>query len=118
MKIYDVSTNTSRMLFFNKDDAEVNLVTSSTSEVCMKEVEVFGECAEINRLREALPWLRDPLMEWRIVGMNHYTIGGVLRLFVAMTKDGRCIKAEGDERYVWDNLITQAKQALEEGKTP
>ncbi len=55
------------------------------------------------------PWMMKPLDEWSIVGMNHYTVNGDRRLFVAMEKDGRCIKAEGaDDEYLWNRLWHQA----------
>jgi len=54
------------------------------------------------------PWIQKPLDEWSIVGMNHYTINGERRLFVAMTKDGRCIQEEGrDDMYLWNRLLHQ-----------
>ncbi len=54
------------------------------------------------------PWLQKPLDEWAIVGMNHYFVNGQRFLFVAMVKDGRCIKAEGqDDRYLWNKLLHQ-----------
>ena len=55
------------------------------------------------------PWNIKPLDEWNIVGMNHYRINGQKRLFVAMTKDGRCIQEEGpDDRLIWTNLFHKA----------
>ena len=64
---------------------------------------------------EALrPWMMKPLDEWSIVGMNHYSVDGERRLFVAMSKDGRCIKAEGqDDRFLWNRLW---HQAMDEGR--
>jgi hypothetical protein len=56
-----------------------------------------------------LPWNSGVLASWSIVGMNHYHLGGVRRLFVAMVKDGRCIKAEGaDEAGVFEELTKLA----------
>lgn len=56
-----------------------------------------------------MPWDRVELRGWSIVGMNHYHVGGIRRLFVAMTKDGRCIKAEGVyEPNVWRDLAALA----------
>lgn len=51
------------------------------------------------------PWKLKPLDEWSIVGMNHYHVNGKRQLFVAMTKDGQCITAEGDDdEYLWNRL--------------
>lgn len=56
-----------------------------------------------------MPWDRVELRGWSIVGMNHYHVGGIRRLFVAMTKDGHCIKAEGTyEPNVWKDLAAAA----------
>jgi hypothetical protein len=56
-----------------------------------------------------VPWMMKPLDEWAIVGMNHYHIGGEKRLFVAMTKSGRCIVEEGpDDKYLWNRLWHKA----------
>lgn len=55
------------------------------------------------------PWKMRPLDEWSIVGMNHYHQNGRKMLFVAMTKDGVCITAEGhDDEYLWNRLWHQA----------
>ena len=57
-----------------------------------------------------LPWNHIVLRPWSIVGMNHYHRDGRRHLFVAMTKDGRCIKAEGwDEALVFERLIAMAQ---------
>ena len=40
------------------------------------------------------PWNEHPLNQWSIVGMNHYFVGGVRHLFVAMKKGPFCIKAD------------------------
>lgn len=57
----------------------------------------------------ALPWQAPPLNAWAIIGMNHYFIEGRKHLFVAMGRDGRYIKAEGeDERKVFADLRQQA----------
>ena len=51
------------------------------------------------------PWAQGVLKDWTIVGMNHYHQNGERRLFVAMTKDGKCIKAEGkDNKLIWEYL--------------
>lgn len=56
-----------------------------------------------------MPWDRVELRGWSIVGMNHYRVAGVRNLFVAMTKDGRCITAEGShENMVWKDLAAKA----------
>jgi len=61
-------------------------------------------------MNEHSPWKMKPLDEWSIVGMNHYHVdGGERRLFVAMTKDGRCITEEGpDDKYLWNRLWSKA----------
>lgn len=56
-----------------------------------------------------LPWRRPELEGWQIVGMNHYRLNGGRFLFVAMVKDGFCIKAEGvDTMMLWDELAHKA----------
>lgn len=58
---------------------------------------------------DEFPWLRAPLDEWSIVGMNHYYIGGEKKLYIAMVKGDRCIKEEGpDGKDVWDRLLKKA----------
>ncbi|GAG86141.1 unnamed protein product [marine sediment metagenome] len=58
-----------------------------------------------------LPWTEPPLDEWSIVGMNHYYVQGGKCLFVAMAKDGICIKAEGPSpELVFISLRQQAKK--------
>lgn len=45
--------------------------------------------------------------------MNHYHVNGQKRLFVAMTKDGRCIVEEGaDDKYLWNRLWRKATQPV------
>jgi hypothetical protein len=57
------------------------------------------------------PWMQKPLDEWSIVGMNHYHVAGKRMLFVAMTKDGRCIQEEGaDDQFLWNRLWHKATQ--------
>jgi hypothetical protein len=57
------------------------------------------------------PWNALPLEDWAIVGMNHYFVHGQRHLFVAMIKDGRCIKAEGiNEQQVFADLCTAAEE--------
>jgi hypothetical protein len=61
-----------------------------------------------------MPWMTKYLRWWRIVGMNHYDVNGASRLFVAMTWNSFCIKAEGrDEQALWDNLSDQARVIME-----
>lgn len=49
------------------------------------------------------------LNEWDIVGMNHYYVDGKKYLFVAMQKDGKLIKEEGEEdKYFWNRLWHKA----------
>jgi len=60
------------------------------------------------------PWKLKPLDEWSIVGMNHYHVNGEQRLFVAMTKGGRCITEEGaDDEYLWNRLWHKAAASLQ-----
>ena len=60
-----------------------------------------------------LPCNVPELRDWSIVGMNHFRQGGERHLFVAMTRAGRCIVAEGeDEAGVFRSLASQAR-ALE-----
>lgn len=55
------------------------------------------------------PWLMSPLDQWSIVGMNHYYVNGERFLFVAMVRDGHCIKEEGrDDEYLWNRLWSKA----------
>lgn len=55
------------------------------------------------------PWQVEPLHEWSIVGMNHYHLAGVKRLFVAMTKGDKCIVEEGkDNEDLWERLADKA----------
>lgn len=55
------------------------------------------------------PWKQGILKEWDIVGMNHYFVDGKKRLFVAMVKDGVCIKEEGaDNALLWERLWHKA----------
>lgn len=57
------------------------------------------------------PWQKPPLDQWAICGMNHYHINGKKRLFVSMTKDGKCITSEGEDNFVvWNNLALQADE--------
>ena len=54
------------------------------------------------------PWGSSQLAGWDIIGMNHYYENGERRLFVAMTKGSRCIRAEGkDDEYLWNRLCHQ-----------
>jgi len=57
------------------------------------------------------PWHMEPLDEWRIVGMNHYTgYNGDYCIYVAMMKGGRCIKAQGEDTdKIWRKLVLKAK---------
>ena len=57
-----------------------------------------------------LPW--HDYKGWDIVGMNHYYIGKERRLFVALVKDGFCIKEEGpDDKYLWNRLWHKCRSA-------
>lgn len=58
---------------------------------------------------QVAPWQVEPLNEWSIVGMNHYHMAGVKRLFVAMTKGDRCIVEEGKyNEELWERLADKA----------
>lgn len=58
------------------------------------------------------PWLKGPLIDWSIVGMNHYHVDGVRFLYVSMVKDGVCITEEGtDDEHLWNRLWYQAVEA-------
>ncbi len=46
--------------------------------------------------------------------MNHYVVDGIRYLYVAMSKDGRLIKAEGQDIAVWDELARQADKDVAE----
>jgi hypothetical protein len=66
-----------------------------------------------------LPWNSGALQGWDICGMNHYHVQGDLRrhLFVSMTRNNRCIKAEGaDEAAVFATLQEEAAKLTNEGK--
>jgi len=55
------------------------------------------------------PWLKEPLADWSIVGMNHYHQNRKKYLFVAMVKNGRCIVEEGtDGSQLWNRLCEKA----------
>jgi len=59
-----------------------------------------------------MPWSDLVAGGWTIVGCNHYRVRGVLHLFVAMTRLGRCITAEGpDEDEVFAALQRYAEAA-------
>ena len=67
-------------------------------------------------MADRAPWQFKPLNEWAIVGMNHYHVNGERFLFVAMTKDGRCITEEGpDDGYLWNRLWYKATESAKEG---
>lgn len=75
-----------------------------------KQLHTAPESAE-----KMLPWLREPLADWSIVGMNHYHQNGKKYLFVAMVRDGRCIVEEGlDDETLWNRLC---ERATAEGRT-
>jgi hypothetical protein len=59
-----------------------------------------------------LPWNVPELRDWSIVGMNHFRQGGERHLFVAMTRSGRCIVAEGDDEYVVFRWLAHQAEAL------
>lgn len=63
-------------------------------------------------LGDHVPWMKRPLNEWSIVGMNHYHVAQERLLFVAMTKNDKCIVEEGkDDEYLWDRLWCKAVRA-------
>lgn len=58
------------------------------------------------------PWQSETLKDWAICGMNHYHVQGKRLIFVSMTKDGRCITAEGlDNEAIWESLVIKATKA-------
>lgn len=58
-----------------------------------------------------MPWEHPDLRDWSIAGMNHYDIDGVKHIFVAMTKDGLCIQAEGTStEQVFNALRARARK--------
>jgi hypothetical protein len=59
-----------------------------------------------------LPWNQPPLDKWRIVGMYHYNMAGMKRLFVAMAdKREHCIQSEGDDEIsVFRELYRKANR--------
>lgn len=64
---------------------------------------------EQTALPSGFPWKSHRLADWAIVGMNHYRQNGERRLFVSMERQGRCIKAEGDDTgALWAELERQA----------
>lgn len=55
------------------------------------------------------PWQCGALVDWSIVGMNHYHVNGAKFLFVAMAKGDQFIKAEGhNPKHVFLKLSDQA----------
>jgi len=60
---------------------------------------------------QILPWQKGNLANWDICGMNHYKYGIKRFLFVSMVKDGKCIKAEGqDDIELWRDLYKKAQE--------
>ena len=60
-----------------------------------------------------LPWIQLYHQGWRIVGMNHYNLQGIGRLFCSMVRDGSCITAEGiDQGKVFYDLLYKANHSL------
>ena len=56
-----------------------------------------------------MPWDRPELSGWDIIGMNHYSLAGERRLFVAMVRGKNWIRSEGpDEEQVFNDLAQQA----------
>lgn len=58
-----------------------------------------------------MPWDRSELAGWSIIGMNHYSLNGERRLFVAMVRerDFVGIRAEGpDEVKVFEEIARKA----------
>ena len=54
-------------------------------------------------------WQHSDLIDWSIVGMNHYHKDGERYIVVSMEKDGLCIKVEGPDNYsIWEKLINKA----------
>ncbi len=80
------------------------------SELTPAALDVFRQALERQREAESrAPWHDLLLSEWSIVGMNHYHVNGERFLFVALCKDGYCIKEEGrDDKYLWNRLWHKA----------
>ena len=93
-------------LFYGSIFYSINLVNIVNQWVKMKKA----------KYKMYLPWTEPPLVEWSIVGMNHYHVKGYRCLFVAMVKDGVCIKAEGpSSELVFIDLKRQANRHNERG---
>lgn len=61
-------------------------------------------------MNDYYPWQHPDLIQWSIVGMNHYHQSGERMLFVAMTHDSTCITAEGpDDKQIWIKLADAAR---------
>jgi putative transposase len=57
-----------------------------------------------------LPWQVPELVDWRIVGMNHYHTGSKAFLYVSMKRENLCITAEGpDNQELWDSAMVIRK---------
>ncbi len=69
------------------------------------------QTTDLERYHVIFPWRHADLIDWTIVGMNHYREGSGRRMmFVAMMRRGHCIKAEGpDDGEVWFRLMAQAR---------
>ena len=64
--------------------------------------------------QETLPWQHSDLAAWDICGMNHYHVNGVRLLFVAITRGGICLRAEGPDAEVWKCLRSGARSQIRE----
>jgi hypothetical protein len=65
-----------------------------------------------------MPWLHPDLAGWDICGMNHYHVRGVRFLFVAITRGGVCLRAEGADIAVWDRLRDAARSQKDDSHRP
>ncbi len=73
--------------------------------------------SKVSVMREAMPWGHVDLADWAIVGMNHYYVDGQRHLFVSMSHNGRCIRAEGvNQGAVFADLREQARALLSDSK--
>ena len=59
-----------------------------------------------------LPWKHPDLVDWSIVGMNHYYVNGNRRrIFIAIVRDNYCVKVEGqDISATWEELRLKAQR--------
>ncbi len=57
-----------------------------------------------------VPWKDGALIDWCIIGMNHYSVNGERFLYVAMSNGPHYIKEEGrDDEFLWNRLWAKAE---------